>query len=103
MINELNENDYSEWSVKASEFMFQLMKDFPKGFTADEFYQRSRLVKMPAAIIKRLAGKTFKEFQASGYIQKTKQYRLSCRNRSSPLPIWIPANLQAAQEGKSVL
>lgn len=57
MIKELSENDYSEWSVKASEFMFQLMKDFPKGFTADEFYQRSRQVKMPAAIIKRLAGK----------------------------------------------
>jgi hypothetical protein len=48
---------------------------------------------MPPDIIKRLAGKVFREFQAANQIKKTSKYVLSARN-SAPLPIWVAVSQQ---------
>jgi hypothetical protein len=87
---DLNENTYSECCRIADEIMFKIIRIHSE-FTADTFYECARSNNMPPAIIKKLAGSVFKQFQAAGYIQKTDRYRLSQRNQSTPLPVWIKA------------
>ena len=82
---------HTQWSADATEIMFIIIEHYPDGFTADEFYTLARQRALPPDLIKRFAGKLFREFQASGYIEKTDKYRLSERNGSTPLPIWKKA------------
>lgn len=82
---------HTQWSADATEIMFGIIEQSPDGFTADEFYTLARQRTLPPDVIKRFAGKLFREFQASGYIEKTDNYRLSERNGSTPLPIWRKA------------
>lgn len=72
----------------ANDIMFGLMQQDVE-FTADEFYKAARFHGMPPDLIKKYAGSYFKIFQAAGYIQKTDRYRLSERNGSTPLPVWV--------------
>ena len=88
---EFDQSEVESWPRKASEFMFHLIATMPNGFNADNFYDLCVGATMPPDVIRRLAGKLFREFQAAGYIVKTAQYTLSKRNGSSPLPVWIAA------------
>lgn len=74
----------------ADEIMFLLIRTRSE-FTADSFYGAARELRFPPAMIKKLSGSSFKKFQAAGYIKKTNRYRLSERNRSTPLPVWVKA------------
>ena len=76
-----------EWEIEANRIMFQLKATYPD-WTADDFYKLATEVSMPPNIIKQLSGALFKAFKAAGYIQKTKEFRLSTRNGSTPLPVW---------------
>jgi len=42
-----------------------------------------------AHLIKKFSEACFKSYKAAGYITKTKEFRLSTRNGSTPLPIYI--------------
>ena len=80
------EKSFNEWTWIGNQIIFALMNK--EEWTADDFYTGARSWSMPPAIIKRLAGALFRQFQAAGYIEKTDRFRLSDRNGSAPLPIW---------------
>lgn len=88
-MSEIDDKTVKNWTHKANWFMFQLIESKPDGFCADEFYELCRGANISPATIKSLAGKLFREFQAAGYIRKTDKFRLSRRNSSTPLPIWV--------------
>src|ERR1700761_7772723 len=81
--------EMKRWELQANEFMFHLMNTKSSGFCGDDFYELARNEGLPASVIKNLSAKLFREYQAAGYIQKTDKYRLSRRNGSTPLPIWV--------------
>ncbi|MDB6121990.1 MAG: hypothetical protein JWQ71_983 [Pedosphaera sp.] len=77
------------WEWKGTEIFFRLIDAYPEGFTADEFYKACRDENFPPSQIRDNAARMFKNFAASGYIKKTGKFRLSERNGSSPLPVWV--------------
>jgi hypothetical protein len=91
-MTEFDDKELRSWAAKANWFMFQLVHNKSNGFCADDFYDSCRDAKMPPALIKRFAGKLFREFQSAKYIAKTDKFRLSRRNQSTPLPIWCKAS-----------
>lgn len=88
MNNCFTEKDEMEvWAGMAEMYMQHLIETKPNGFTGDDFYKICANSGMPKPFIKRLSGKTFRQFSVAE-IQKTDEYRLSERN-SSPLPVWV--------------
>ena len=79
--------ELAEAEFTATKIMFRLKDEYSE-FTADDFYRLAREAKLSPQMIKKFSGGCFKAFKAAGYITKTKQFRLSTRNQSSPLPVW---------------
>jgi hypothetical protein len=80
--------DKLQWNWKSIEIFFNLIKSQAE-LTADDFARECRKVQMPPAQIARNSGILFKQMKAQGYIKKTKNFKLSERNGSSPLPIYL--------------
>lgn len=76
----------AEW--RCMQIMFELMDKYPTGYSADELYREARAHNLAPYHIRQNAAKLFKQFLHSGYLVKTKTYKLSERN-SSPLPIYV--------------
>ena len=78
------------WSSELSQIFKEVIKKYPEGFCSDEIWQHVRDTEtdIPTVFISKRIGAYMKSFKASGHIVKTKNYRLSERNGSSPLPIW---------------
>ena len=60
-----------------------------KGFTSDEIWNHSRETQIPPTYIARHIGAHLESWKASGRLKKTGQCRLSIRNGSSTLPIFV--------------
>lgn len=95
--NYIEERDFMSYKRIATEIMFQLIQSGEE-FSADDWFCKARDESMPPDLIKKLSGSQFKEYQASGYIEKTGGYILSKRNGSSPLPLWIATNHKPIQK-----
>src|SRR5438045_8261256 len=97
MNNSFLDKTAAQWEFEMTKIFFKL-KNECESFTADNVYSECRAVAMPPQIIKRLIGSFFKRFQASGYITQTKEFKLSERNGSSPLPVWRKASEEKPSE-----
>ena len=75
------------WAGITRNMMRRLIAEKPNGFTGDDFYKMCVEAHVPKGQIKKLSGKTFRQFSVNE-IEKTNEYRLSERN-SSPLPVWV--------------
>jgi hypothetical protein len=82
------EREILTWEFEAVKIMMKLRNSGEK-FSADNFYSEARAISMPAHLIKKFSGACFKRYKASGYIEKLKEFRLSNRNGSTPLPLYI--------------
>jgi hypothetical protein len=78
--------DRRQWQVKAIEVFFGILKTH-KEITADTFYEKCREVEMPPKLIAEISGGLIKSMLYSGYLNKTKEFRLSERT-SRPLPVY---------------
>lgn len=78
----------AHWNWKATETFFKLIKE-QRELTADDFARECRKVQMPPQQIAANSSVLFKSMKAQGYIRKTKNFKLSERNGSSPLPIYL--------------
>jgi len=79
--------EIARWEFEATKIFFKL-KNSGEPFNADDYYREARALAMPPQLIRKFSS-LFKTFKASGYIATTKEYRLSTRNNSSPLPLYI--------------
>ena len=89
----LTEKTDCDYRRDANEIMFRLMT-LPE-FTADDFYDFARAGCMPPDLMKKHSGAFFRSFSAAGYIEKNGEFKLSKRNGSTPLPVWVVSEMQA--------
>jgi hypothetical protein len=83
----------SQWDYELSKIFFAVIKKGAE-FNADDIFKEIRASKaeLPPTWASKKLGAFFKSFKAAGHITKTGKYRLSERNRSTPLPLYLAAN-----------
>jgi hypothetical protein len=87
---ERKRNPESGWEWRLTQIMFNVLDKYGEGgFTADEIYEEANTTDLAPTYLSRHVGAFLKSFKASGRIRKTGEYRLSRRNGSSPLPVYV--------------
>jgi hypothetical protein len=83
----------AQWHYELSKVFFAVLKKNVE-FNADDIIKELKVskVELPPVYVSKSLGAFFRSFKASGHIVKTGKYRLSERNRSTPLPLYVAAN-----------
>lgn len=89
--------DYLDKCNQLTDVFYKVVnKNKLKGFTSDQVYDRALKDGIDLTVVRSRLPNLFLTFQKNGIIRKVGTFRLSSRNDSKPLPVWISTATESA-------